>query len=72
MVRPTKRGAGLVGGAVVLFLIGTNVQAGWLFVLASILLGAFAAGMFVPPLMVRRVQVERRAPADAHAAATRR
>ena len=67
MLRPTKRGFGLAGGAVVLFLIGTNIQSGWLFVLASLLLGAMVAGLVVPPLMIGKVGVERRAPENAHA-----
>lgn len=67
MVRPTKRGVGLVGGSLMMFAIGTNIQSGWLFVLASLLLGAVGAGALLPPLMVRRVRIERRAPADAHA-----
>lgn len=67
MVRPTKRGVGLVAGSFVMFAIGTNIQSGWLFVLASLLLGAVAAGLLMPPLMVRRVSIQRHAPADAHA-----
>lgn len=67
MFRPTKRGFGLAGGAVLLFLIGTNIQSGWLFVLASLLLGAMIAGLVVPPLMIGKVSVERRAPENAHA-----
>ena len=67
MVRPTKRGVGMVGGSLLIFAIGTNIQSGWLFVLASLLLGAVAAGLLMPPLMVRGLRIERRAPADAHA-----
>jgi len=67
VVRPTKRGVGLTAGSLLMFAIGTNIQSGWLFVLASLLLGAVAAGLLMPPLMVRRLRVERRAPADAHA-----
>ena len=47
-VRLRKRAASLLMGAVVLFLIGTNVQAGMLFVLAALLLGAAAAGAVLP------------------------
>ncbi len=64
MPRPRKRAAGLVGGASLLFLIGTNVQAGWLFVLAALLLGAFVAGLAIPPLMVRGIEIDRLAPAE--------
>ena len=67
MVRPTRRAAGLIGGAIVLFLIGTNVQSGWLFALGAMLVGATLVGMILPPLMVRGLEIERRAPADAHA-----
>jgi uncharacterized protein (DUF58 family) len=52
-------------GAVLLFIVGTNNQAGWLIVLSSLLLGVAAAGMFLPVLMVRRVTVERVAPEEA-------
>ncbi|MCJ7832183.1 MAG: hypothetical protein MUP92_01895, partial [Actinobacteria bacterium] len=67
MFRPTKRGLGLAGGALLLFLIGTNIQSGWLFVLASLLLGAMIAGIFLPPLMIGKVKVKRRGPLNAHA-----
>lgn len=66
MFRPTKRGFGLAGGAALLFIIGTNIQSGWLFVLASLLLGAMLAGLIMPPLMIGKVHVDRRSPANAH------
>ena len=47
-MRPSKRALGLLLGAGILFLIGTNVQAGWLYVLAALLLGALAAGLVLP------------------------
>ena len=47
-MRPSKRAVGLLLGAGILFLIGTNVQAGWLYVLAALLLGALAAGLVLP------------------------
>ena len=34
-MRLRKRAAGLLGGAAILFAIGTNVQAGWLYVLSG-------------------------------------
>jgi uncharacterized protein (DUF58 family) len=61
--RPRKRAAGLVVGAAILFAVGTNVQAGWLSVLAAILLGATAGGWLLPMRMVRGIGVELRAPA---------
>ncbi|MBI4260046.1 MAG: DUF58 domain-containing protein [Actinobacteria bacterium] len=64
-IRLRRRAATLPVGALLLFLVGTNVQAGWLFVLSSLLLGATVAGVVLPPLMVRRVRVIRRAPAEA-------
>jgi len=54
-----------VGGAILLFLAGTNIQSGWLFVLSSLLVGAALGGAVVPWLMVRRVAVERRGPEEA-------
>ena len=65
MPRPRRRTAAFGGGAILLFLVGTSVQAGWLLVLASCLLGATAAGLVLPRRMVRGIEVERRAPAEA-------
>jgi uncharacterized protein (DUF58 family) len=65
MPRPRRRAAAFLGGAVLLFLVGTSVQAGWLLVLASCLLGATAAGLVLPRRMVRGIEVERRAPPEA-------
>jgi uncharacterized protein (DUF58 family) len=67
VLRIRRRAAGLVGGALLLFLAGTNVQSGWLFVLSSLLLGAAAAGIVMPLSMVRGLTVARRAPAEAFA-----
>ena len=67
MVRPTRRAGGLVLGAAILFAVGTNVQAGWVLVLAALLIGAAITGMILPARMVRGVGVERRAPAEASA-----
>jgi uncharacterized protein (DUF58 family) len=63
-VRPRRRAIGLVLGAGVLYLIGTNAQAGWLFVLAVLLLGAVAAGAVLPVNAVRRLEVDVSAPAE--------
>jgi hypothetical protein len=52
-------------GAGLLFVIGTNIQSGWLLVLSSLLLGAAVAGALLPARMVRGIQVERDAPAEA-------
>jgi uncharacterized protein (DUF58 family) len=50
----------------VLFLLGTNVQAGWLFVLSALLLGTVLAGLPLAGRMTRGVRVERRVPAEVH------
>ena len=65
MLRPRKRAAGLIAGALLLFVVGTSVQAGWLLVLASCLLGAAVSGLLFPGRMVRGIEVERRAPSEA-------
>jgi uncharacterized protein (DUF58 family) len=65
VIRITRRGFGLLGGAVLLFLLGTNLQSGWLFALSSLLLGTSVAGALIPLSMVRVLSVERRAPAEA-------
>src|SRR6266516_1567020 len=64
-MRIRRRAFGLVGGAILLFLVGTNIQSGWLFVLSSLLLGALAGGLIIPFTMVRGVRVERRVPPEA-------
>jgi uncharacterized protein (DUF58 family) len=64
-VRPRRRALGLAFGAVLLFVVGTSVQAGWLLAIASCLLGAVIAGLILPRRMVRGIEVERRAPAEA-------
>ena len=52
-------------GALLLFIVGTSVQAGWLLALSSCLLGVTVAGALLPRRMVRRVEIERRASAEA-------
>jgi uncharacterized protein (DUF58 family) len=59
-----RRSAGLAGGALVLFFLGSNVQAGWLYVLAAFLSGTLIAGWVIPTLMVRRIEVSRCAPKE--------
>src|SRR3954467_12253924 len=63
-MRLRRRAAGLIVGAVVLFVIGTNAQAGWLFVLAALLLGTAVAGIVVPLVALRGLEVELTAPAE--------
>jgi uncharacterized protein (DUF58 family) len=63
--RLRPRAFGLSLGALLFFAIGTSVQAGWLLVFAACLLGAVIAGCVVPVGMVRRIEIERRAPAEA-------
>ncbi|MGH2636486.1 MAG: DUF58 domain-containing protein [Actinomycetota bacterium] len=65
MPRPRRRAFALAGGAILLFAVGTSVQAGWLLVLASCLLGVTVAGFVLPGRMVAGVGLERRAPAEA-------
>ena len=64
-MRAAAARGGLALGAVVLFLIGTNVQAGWLFVLAALLLGAVVAGIALAARSaLRGLGVELAAPAE--------
>jgi uncharacterized protein (DUF58 family) len=67
MPRPRRRALGLIGGAAILFLVGTNVQAGWVLALAAVLLGAAVSGWILPARQVRGIEVERRAPSEATA-----
>jgi uncharacterized protein (DUF58 family) len=64
-MRLRKRAGGLLLGAGVLFLIGTNVQAGMLFVLAALLLGAVVAGVLLPLAGLRGLRAELVAPEEA-------
>ncbi len=66
MPRPRKRAAVLLIGAGVLFFVGANVQAGWLFVLAAFLMGTVLAGILLPGRMLRRLRIERRVPEEVH------
>jgi uncharacterized protein (DUF58 family) len=63
--RPGRRALGLTLGSILLFVIGTNNQAGWLLVMSSLLMGAAVAGTVLPLLLVRHVEVERRSPTEA-------
>jgi uncharacterized protein (DUF58 family) len=63
-VRIRKRALGLLLGAAVLFLIGTNVQAGWLYVLSALLLGAVVTGVLLPFAALRGIRAELVAPAE--------
>jgi uncharacterized protein (DUF58 family) len=63
-MRLRRRALGSALGAGVLFLIGTNAQAGWLFVLAVLLVGAAAAGVVLPLVGLRGLTVDLEAPAE--------
>jgi len=52
-------------GAILLFLVGTNVQSGWLLVLSALVLGAALSGLVLPWFVVRGITAHRRAPAEA-------
>jgi uncharacterized protein (DUF58 family) len=64
-VRLRKRAAGLLFGAGVVFLMGTNAQAGWLLGIAALLVGAVLAGMVLPLAGLRGVRAELVAPDEA-------
>ncbi|HVE92404.1 MAG TPA: DUF58 domain-containing protein [Actinomycetota bacterium] len=66
-VRPTRLAFLLVLGAVILFGAGTNVQAGWVLVVAALLLGFVLAGLALPFLALRGLEVVRQAPVRAQA-----
>lgn len=66
-LRPTKLAAGLAAGSLILFGVGTNVQAGWVIVLSALLAGAGVAGGLFALRAVSGIDVERRAPAFAAA-----
>jgi uncharacterized protein (DUF58 family) len=64
-VRPRKRAGALLLGAGVLFLIGTMVQAGWLFVIAALLIGAASTGFLLAAVSLRGLSVSLEAPDEA-------
>ena len=63
-MRLRKRAAALTLGAGVLFLLGTNVQAGWLYVMCALLLGTVVAGAILPGRMLRGIEVTRHVPEE--------
>jgi uncharacterized protein (DUF58 family) len=66
MPRLRKRAVALLLGAGVLFFIGTNVQAGWLFVLAALMLGTVVAGFLLPMRATSGLTIVRRMPGRVH------
>lgn len=66
-LRPTRRAFALGGGAVALFLVGTNVQAGWVLVIAALLLGVLVLGSVLPLRGFKGTVVGRRVPRSATA-----
>ena len=64
-MRPRKRAGALLLGAGVLFLIGTSVQAGWLFVIASLLVGATLAGSLLSIRALRGISASIGTPDEA-------
>jgi uncharacterized protein (DUF58 family) len=66
VLRLRKRAVGLLVGAGLLFFLGVNVQAGWLFVLAALLVGTVIVGLVVPIGALRSLEVEREVPARVH------
>jgi uncharacterized protein (DUF58 family) len=65
--RPTRRAFALAGGALALFVVGTNVQAGWVLVIAALLAGTLAVGVLAPLRGSAGVAVSRRVPRTATA-----
>lgn len=64
-LRPTKRALGLAVGALVLFGVGTSVQAGWVLAIAALLAGFLIAGVLLPIRGLSGIAVARNVPARA-------
>jgi uncharacterized protein (DUF58 family) len=62
---PTKRAVALFGGALLLFAVGTNVQAGWVLAVAALLIGILIAGVLMPLRGLTGVTVTRAVPRTA-------
>jgi uncharacterized protein (DUF58 family) len=62
MARPTRKALGIAGGALVLFFVGSNIQAGWMYVLGASLVGTVLAGLVLPAVVLRGIEVARTVP----------
>lgn len=62
MPRPTKKVISLALGALVLFGVGANAQAGWLYVIGASFVGVLAAGLIMPRGVIKGLEVGRRGP----------
>lgn len=62
MARPTRKAFSLTLGAIILFGVGANAQAGWLYVIGASFIGVVAAGIFMPRSAISGLEVERRTP----------
>jgi hypothetical protein len=63
--RLTNRTLALGGGAVLLFGVGTSVQAGWVLAIAALLLGMLVVGVVLPIRGLVGIEVARDVPASA-------
>ncbi|MFH0801017.1 MAG: DUF58 domain-containing protein [bacterium] len=52
----------LLGVSLFLFLVASNTQAGWLYLLNSVLLGTLLAGFIISRFSIRGLEIERRLP----------
>lgn len=58
-LRPTKKTISLSLGALLLFGLGANAQAGWLYVIGAALAGVLIAGMTLPVFALRKLEATR-------------
>jgi uncharacterized protein (DUF58 family) len=65
VARPTRKALAVSAGALLLFLIGSNIQAGWLYVLGASMLGVVMAGVLLPTFSIRNLQAARQVPDSA-------
>lgn len=62
MGRPTKTAFALGASSLVIFLVGSNIQSGWLYVLGASIAGVVISGLFIPVAVVRKIEVNRHVP----------
>lgn len=62
MPRPTRKAFSLSLGSLLLFGVGANAQAGWLYVIAACMAGVVVAGVLMPRYAIKGLEVERRVP----------
>ena len=65
--RPTSRAFAMIGGVLILFAVGTSVEAGWVLAIAALLAGLTVAGAFIAVRSLHGIEIARTVPRTASA-----